>query len=104
MSVVTVSNTNLFAVAAATLGDATQWVRIAQLNGLADSIVAGTVTLALPPVDPTATGGIVTLDQLAARPALPIDIYAPHAGAAATRRPATAVWGGFNWDDGSVWG
>ncbi len=102
MTVATVSNTNLFAVAAASLGDATQWVRIAQLNGLADSTVSGTATLALPPVDPGATGGIVTVGQLAALPALPIDIYAPRAGAATG--PVTAVWDGFNWDDGSVWG
>ena len=100
MNSVTVSNTNLFAVAAAALGDATQWVRIAQLNGLADSTVAGTVTLALPPVDPGATGGIVTIDDGAASPVLPIDIYAPHG----SRGPGTAVWGGFNWDDGSLWG
>ncbi len=103
MNIVTVSNTNLFAVAAATLGDATQWVRIAQLNGLADSVVAGTATLALPPVDPTATGGIVTINQLAAVPALPIDIYAAPGGGVATRRPGIAVWNSFDWDDGSVW-
>ena len=103
MNAATVSNTNLFAVAANTLGDATQWVRIAQLNGLADSIVAGTVTLALPPVDPTATGGIVTIDDLSAYPVLAINLFPPPGGGAASPGPRDAVWDGFDWDDGSVW-
>ncbi len=47
-STVTVSNTTLFHVAAAALGDATQWDRIAALNGLDDPLVTGVMTLVLP--------------------------------------------------------
>ena len=45
---VTVSNTTLFHVAAAALGDATQWNRIAALNGIDDPVIVGVVTLVLP--------------------------------------------------------
>jgi hypothetical protein len=48
---ITVSGANLFALAAQQLGDATQWIRIAQLNGLSDPFVAGVVTLRLPAMD-----------------------------------------------------
>lgn len=58
MRIVTVSGTNLFRVAAEQLGDATQWIRIAQLNGLTDPMLVGVVTLRIPDVDPTAGGGI----------------------------------------------
>lgn len=55
---VTVTGGNLFAIAAATLGDATQAVRIAQLNGLTDFFLSGTTVLALPRVDAGETGGV----------------------------------------------
>lgn len=55
---VTVAGGNLFALAAQYLGDATQWVRIAQVNGLNDPVLTGLVTLVLPPVDPAAGGGV----------------------------------------------
>ncbi len=48
----------LFHVAAAELGDATQWLRIARLNGLDDPVLEGIVTLKLPARDETAGGGI----------------------------------------------
>jgi hypothetical protein len=48
----------LFHVAASELGDATQWLRIARLNGLSDPVIEGVVRLALPPRDPQAGGGI----------------------------------------------
>jgi hypothetical protein len=48
---------NLFALAALELGDATQWNRIAQLNGLYDPMISGLVTLAIPPVNPQAGNG-----------------------------------------------
>ena len=54
---VTVSNTTLFRVAEHELGDALQWTRIAQLNGLTDPWIVGFVTLNLPPVDPAASNG-----------------------------------------------
>lgn len=49
---------NLFRIAAEQLGDATQWIRIAQLNRLSDPVLGGVVTLWLPAVDPTAGGGV----------------------------------------------
>ena len=51
---------NLFRLAAEQLGDATQWIRIAQLNRLSDPILSGVVTLRLPVADPTAGGGIAS--------------------------------------------
>ncbi len=58
MNTVTVAGGNLFALAAQLLGDATQWLRIAQANGLSDPVLQGLVTLVIPPVDPAAGGGI----------------------------------------------
>lgn len=49
---------DLFALAAQYLGDATQWIRIAQLNGIADPFLLGQIELVLPPVDPNAGGGV----------------------------------------------
>ena len=49
---------NLFRIAAEQLNDATQWIRIAQLNHLADPFLTGLVTLRLPPIDPTSGGGV----------------------------------------------
>lgn len=48
MRKVTVVGGTLFRVAADELGDATQWVRIAALNGLKDPMLSGVVTLRLP--------------------------------------------------------
>lgn len=57
---VQVSGANLFVLAAQYLGDATQWNRIAQANGLTDFLVVGTTTLVLPPYDQNAgNGGIL---------------------------------------------
>lgn len=55
---VTVAGANLFALAAQYLGDATQWNRIAQLNGLTDPVVAGVMTLKIPPVG-AGNGGVL---------------------------------------------
>lgn len=55
---VTVAGGNLFALAALYLNDATQWIRIAQANGLSDPQLVGVNTLIIPPVNPTAGGGI----------------------------------------------
>lgn len=55
-----VAGGNLFQLAATYLGDATQWNRIAQLNGLYDPMITGVVTLKIPPVDlTTGNGGIL---------------------------------------------
>lgn len=59
MRTVTVAGGTLFRVALDWLGDATQWVLVAQLNGLSDPMLSGLSTLRLPPVDPNAGGGVV---------------------------------------------
>jgi nucleoid-associated protein YgaU len=58
MQVITVTGGNLFQIAAQYLGDATQWVRIAQLNSILDPWLCGVAVLTLPDVDPSAGGGI----------------------------------------------
>lgn len=55
---ITVAGGDLFRIAAEQLGDATQWVRIAQQNNLSDPQLWGLVTLTIPDVDPNAGGGI----------------------------------------------
>lgn len=60
MRTLTVAGGNLFAIAAAELADATQWIRIAELNGLSDPMLTGLVTLNIPDVDPQAGGGIAS--------------------------------------------
>jgi nucleoid-associated protein YgaU len=51
---------NLMKIASQVYGDATQWNRIAALNGLWDFIIVGTVTLKIPPPDASAgNGGIL---------------------------------------------
>jgi hypothetical protein len=59
MMTITVIGGNLFKIAAIYLNDATQWVRIAQANGLSDPIVYGMTVLVIPPADPMAVGGII---------------------------------------------
>ena len=59
MRTVIVTGGSLFQVAAEYLGDATQWIRIAQLNALTDPMLQGLVALRLPETDATAGGGIV---------------------------------------------
>ena len=58
MQTITVAGGNLFQIAAIQLGDATQWVRIAQLNGIDDPVLNGVQTLLIPDMDPTAGGGL----------------------------------------------
>lgn len=58
MRSITVAGGNLFQIAAEQLGDATHWIRIAQLNALSDPMLAGVVTLLIPDRDPSAGGGI----------------------------------------------
>ena len=60
MQTLTTAGGNLFQIAAAQLGDATQWIRIAQLNNLSDPMLTGVVTLTIPAIDPNAGGGIAT--------------------------------------------
>jgi hypothetical protein len=58
MRSITVAGGNLFRIAAEQLGDATQWIRIAQLNRLSDPMLSGVVTLLLPERDLRAGGGV----------------------------------------------
>ena len=58
MRTLTVVGGNLFQIAAQQLGDATQWIRIAQLNKLNDPMIYGVVTLSIPDLNPNAGGGI----------------------------------------------
>ncbi len=58
MRTLTVAGGNLFRIAAEQLGDATQWIRIAQLNALSDPMISGVQVLQIPDLDPNAGGGI----------------------------------------------
>ena len=58
MRTITVVGGNLFRIAAEQLGDATQWIRIAQLNAISDPMLIGMTTLLIPASDPNAGGGI----------------------------------------------
>ena len=57
MKTITVVGGSLWRIAADTLGDATQWNRIARLNGMDDPFLTGLTTLVLPDTDPNAGGG-----------------------------------------------
>lgn len=57
---IAVAGGNLYQLAAQYLGDATQWNRIASLNGLTDPFLGGPITLEIPAVDASAgNGGIL---------------------------------------------
>jgi nucleoid-associated protein YgaU len=58
MKAITVAGDNLFRIAAAELGDATQWIRIAELNQISDPLLKGVVTLLIPDINPNAGGRI----------------------------------------------
>ena len=60
MKTITVSgaDVSLFHVAARELGDATQWIRIAQANGPTDPMLSSVVTLTIPDVNPLLSGGL----------------------------------------------
>lgn len=59
ITTITVFSGNLFEIAAQYLADATQWIRIAELNNLNDPVIRGKTSLSLPRVDANAGGGIV---------------------------------------------
>ncbi len=54
-----VSGTTLFHIAAQKLGDATQWNRIAELNGLTDPWIGPLTTILIPRAG-ASNGGILT--------------------------------------------
>jgi hypothetical protein len=58
ITTITVAGGDLFHIAAQQLADATQWIRIAQLNGLSDPVISGVTTLQIPAPNPAAGGGI----------------------------------------------
>ena len=58
MRTILVAGTDLFTVAAQELGDATQWFRIAALNGLTDPMLFGLLTLRIPDLDTSQVGGL----------------------------------------------
>jgi hypothetical protein len=58
MKTISVAGGNLFRIASEQLGDATQWVRIAQLNGLSDPMIVGVFVLLIPDINSNAGGGI----------------------------------------------
>ena len=58
MQTLTVAGGNLFQIAAQKLNDATQWIRIAQLNNISDPMLTGVVTLLIPDQNANAGGGI----------------------------------------------
>jgi hypothetical protein len=57
---ITVAGGNLFRIAAEQLADATQWIRLAQLNGIEDPMLSGIVSLLIPAQDANAGGGIAS--------------------------------------------
>ena len=57
MTIVTTVGGDLFRIALTQLGDATQWNRIAAINGLSDPIIRGYARIQIPPVDRAAGGG-----------------------------------------------
>lgn len=60
MQTIVVAGGNLFRIAAEYLDDATQWLRIAQLNGINDPMLSGVTTLLIPDLDPDSGGGIAS--------------------------------------------
>jgi hypothetical protein len=56
--VIMVAGGNLFSLAAKYLNDATQWIRIAQVNGLSDPVLQGVSALKIPQMNSTAGGGV----------------------------------------------
>lgn len=58
MQTVTVASGTLFGVAAIYLQDATQWNRIAALNGIIDPWLSGLIVLQIPDLDASAGGGV----------------------------------------------
>lgn len=58
MATLSVISGNLFQVAFNQYGDPTQWIIIAQANGLSDPFILTPATLTMPPSPPPSTGGI----------------------------------------------
>lgn len=55
---ISVTGGNLFAIAAATIGDAMQWINIAQANGLRDPVIHQACQLIIPAASTSYDDGI----------------------------------------------
>ena len=82
-----VASGDLFTIAARELGDASQATRIAALNGLTNYQLTGLVTLQIPPVDATLTGGIPS-----GASGTPVGVYFN-----------PALWDFSTYNSGAVW-
>jgi len=58
MQTIMIAGGTLFAVAAQALGDATQWYRIAEANGLTDPMIYGLTSLVIPDAATSAGDGL----------------------------------------------
>jgi nucleoid-associated protein YgaU len=58
MNTLIVAGDNLFRIASVHLLDATQWIRIAELNKISDPMLIGVTTLQIPDRDRSTGGGI----------------------------------------------
>lgn len=52
------ADVSLFHVAARELGDATQWIRIAEQNGIDDPMLSAVITVVIPDTNPALSGGL----------------------------------------------
>lgn len=52
------ADVSLFHIAMQRLKDPLQWYRFMQANNLTDYVITGTVSLVVPEIDPTASGGV----------------------------------------------
>lgn len=57
-TIIVPAGSDLFHLAAQYLGDATQWIRIAQQNNLSDPFIYSQMQLVIPDVNAALTGGI----------------------------------------------
>jgi hypothetical protein len=57
---ITISGGNLYSLAAKYLNDATQWIRIAQANGLTDPVLSGVTVIVIPPINKSTGGGVAS--------------------------------------------
>ncbi len=58
MKTLSVISGDLFHIAFTQYGDPTQWIIIAQANGISDPFILTPTTLTIPPAPPPSTGGI----------------------------------------------
>lgn len=74
-----VAGGNLYQIAAQYLGDATQWNRIAALNGLLDPMLTGNLTLLMPVVNKNASSGGILIPNPGTPPITIVGSYVNNA-------------------------